>query len=115
MAFDGDFVVQGMTMEGEVFQPQDWAEQLCAEIEKAGKGGLPLVPTYLYPVVVGGVRSLVVLSVLKDADSRAFEMITHYIIEHHLVVRAGRGGTYIETTGVFPAFGRERRDSSHNN
>ncbi len=115
MPFEGDFVVQGMTMEGEVFQPQDWAQTLCNEIEKAAKNGRSAYPAYVHPVLIGGVPSLVVLSVVKDAHPRVFEMIKAYIAEHHLVVRAGRGGVYIETTGVFPAFGKERRDPSRNN
>ncbi len=115
MPFDGDFVVQGMTMEGEVFQPQDWAQELCAEIEKNAKNGRSAFPAYLHPVLIGGVHSLVVLSALKDAHPDVFDRVKAYIAEHRLVVRAGRGGAYIETTGVFPAYGKERRDPSRNN
>lgn len=115
MPFGGDFVVQGRTMEGLVFQPQNWAEQLCAEIAQTREGRGAASLAFVHPVAIDGISSLVVLEALKETDAQAFDMIRQFIVDHHLMVRAGRGGAYIETTGAFPVIGRDRRHSSYKN
>ena len=109
-----ELVVQGMTMDGQVFQPEDWAEQLCATIANAGKGRNVPYANYLHAEVVGGIRSLVVRSVLKEVDPIAFDTIKQFVARNHLMVRAGRGAINAEASGPFQAVTGERRDSKRN-
>ena len=110
-----EFVVQGITAEGDVFQPPDWAERLCDKLSMVGDAGRKAYPSYVRSVTSDGVKSLVVRVSLQKDDIRAFELVKQFIAENRLVVRSGRGSRDAETTGPHPPIGRERRDSNRNN
>ena len=110
-----EFVVQGITAEGEVFRPPDWAERLCDKLSRAGADGRKAYPSYVRPVISEGIRSLVVRASLQKDNVQAFELIKQFIAENRLVVRSGRGSRDAETTGPHPPVGRERRDPNRNN
>ena len=109
-----EFVVQGLTLEGEIFEPADWAERLRDTLSAVGSGGSMDCAAYVRPVISAGDVSLVVRISLKEANPQAFELIKKYISDHGLMVRAGRGSRDAEATGKYLAMGRERRDSSRN-
>lgn len=106
-----EFVVQGMTMEGEVFQPQDWAEQLCEQLAAEAGGSLA---SYVHPVEVDGVKSLVVRATFRESAPKAFNALKRYVADKHLVVRAGRGVINAEGSGPHRAIDQERRDQKRN-
>ena len=110
-----EFVIQGITVEGEVFQPPDWAERLCESLAKTGWDGHKVYPSYARPMMVEGVKSVVVRASLRKDDVHAFELIKQFIAENRLMVRSGRGSRNAESTGPLPAIGKERRDPSRNN
>ena len=110
-----EFVVQGITAEGEVFQPPDWAERLCDKLVQAGTDGCKAYPSYVRPVLSGGIRSLVVRASLQKDNAQAFGLIKQFIAEYHLMVRSGRGSRDAESTLSQPPFGKERRDPNRNN
>ena len=109
-----EFVVQGITVKGDVFQPLDWAERLCETLSGAGAGGGKVYPDYVRLIMVGGVVSMVVQVILQRDNAQAFEMIKQYIAENRLVVRSGRGRRDAEISGPLRAFGKERRDPKRN-
>jgi hypothetical protein len=104
-----EFVVQGTTLEGNAFQPPDWAERLCDSLSgvKAAKGNV--FPGYVRPIVPGGIASLVVQVSLKRDCPEAFDRIKKFIAENRLVVRSGRGSRDAEHTGPLTVFAGERR------
>ena len=104
-----EFVVHGITVDGEVFQPPEWAEQLCRTLGPIGPDGRLPYSAYVRPVIVDGVAAVVVRVSLKLADEQAFEMIKRFVSEHRLQVRAGRGSRDAESTGKHPVYVRERR------
>ena len=110
-----EFVVQGITVERDVFQPPDWAERLCDRLTRTGASGVNIYPDYVRPIITGGVNSLVVRTSLQKDNAQAFDLIKQFIAEHRLVVRSGRGSRDAENTGPLPVIGKERRDSSRNN
>ena len=105
-----EFVVQGITVEGDVFQPPDWAERLCDLLSRTGADGRKAYPSYARPMMIGGVNSLVVRTSLQKDNAQAFELIKRFIAENRLAVRSGRGSRDAENTGPLPVIGRERRD-----
>lgn len=109
-----EFVVQGITVEGEVFQHPDWAEQLCGMLGTTGPDGRLLYSSYVRPEMVDGVKSVVVRVALQVVDEKAFERIKQFVAEHRLQVRAGRGSRDAEQTGKYPVFDPERRDPRNN-
>ena len=110
-----EFVIHGVTAEGAIFQPEDWAERLCNLTARAGSDGRRMYSSYIHPVVTDGIISVVVRVALQKADPEMFEMIKRYIAENRLMVRSGRGSRDAEASGPLPAMGKERRDPSRNN
>ena len=107
-----EFVVQGMTMEGTVFQPDGWAQQLFDRLA----GSKPDVDyaSCMRVGMIGGIESLVVRTALKQVDAETFEAIKQFVADNHLMVRAGRGVINAEGSGPYRAIDRERRDPKRN-
>lgn len=110
-----EFVVQGMTVDGSRFEPADWAERFCDSLAKTGADGHKTYSSYVRPMVIRGVSSLVVRASLRTDIPEIFALVKHYIAENRLMVRAGRGGRYLQTTGAYPAVNTERRDPNGDN
>jgi hypothetical protein len=109
-----EFVVQGITVDGEVFQPPEWARQLCGKLGTTDPEGRYLYASYVRPVEIDGVAAVVVRVALQLVDENAFEMIKQFVAEHRLQVRAGRGSRDAEETGKHPVFDPERRIPKNN-
>ena len=111
-----EFVIQGITEEGAPFQSEDWAERMCDSLTRSGSDGRKIHPAYVCPMIIEGVKCVVVRATLRKDNAEAFELIKRYVIEHRLMIRAGRGGgDYIETTVVIPRFDTDRRDPNNDN
>ncbi len=111
-----EFVIQGITVDGIPFQPADWAEHLCDSLTRSGADGRKIHPSYVRPMIIDGIKCVVVRATLRKDNAEAFELIKRYIVENRLMIRAGRGGgDYIETTGAYPAFRSDRRDPNNDN
>ncbi len=110
-----EFVVQGLTLEGKIFEPADWAERLRDTLSAVGSAGSMDCSAYVWPVKSAGEVSLVVRISLKEANPQAFKLIKKYISDHGLMVRAGRRSRDAEAIGKYLAMSmsRERRDPSH--
>jgi Protein of unknown function (DUF3579) len=110
-----EFVVQGITVEGEVFQPPEWPQQLCNKLGTTTPDGRLSYSSYVHAVMVDGVPAVVVRVALQLVDENAFELIRQYVAEHRLQVRAGRGSRDTEETGKYAAYVPERRSPKNNN
>ncbi|ADE11264.1 DUF3579 domain-containing protein [Sideroxydans lithotrophicus] len=108
-----EFVVQGITVDGEVLQPPEWAEQLCSSLGKADPDGR-VYASHARPMVVNGVQSVVVRLSLKLVDENAFETIKQFVTEHRLQVRAGRGSRDAEGAESHLVVEQERRSPKNN-
>jgi hypothetical protein len=106
-----EFVIQGVTTEGKLFQPGSWAVGLCNMMATVGGDGRILYSSYARPVMVDGVPAVVVRASLQKVDPVAFAMVQNFIAENCLKVRAGRGSRDAESTGPHPVLGMERRKS----
>lgn len=109
-----EFVVHGITVDGEVFQPPGWAEQLCNTLGAPGPDGRSPYSDYVRPVIINGVAAVVVRVSLQLFDEKAFLMIKQFVADHRLQVRAGRGSRDAESTGPHPVYVPERRSSNNN-
>ena len=109
-----EFVVQGITLEGKIFEPQDWAENLCDALSRMDKIKNLNCSSYVRPIISNGIRCLVVRSSLQTAHIAAFEHIKQFIADHRLLVRAGRGSRDSEVVEKLLPAGKERRDPNRN-
>ncbi len=109
-----EFVIQGKTVEGNIFQSADWAECLCNSLARTGVDGGKMPSSYVHIIVTEGIKAVVVRVALQKTDPEAFGMIKRYIAENRLMVRSGRGSRDAEASGPLPVVGKERRDPSRN-
>ena len=111
-----EFVIKGVTSDGGAFQSEDWAERLCESLSRSGADGRKVHPAYVRPMMIDGVKCVVVRATLRKDNAEAFELIKRYIIDNHLMIRAGRGGgEYLQSTGIFTAVETDRRDPNNDN
>lgn len=109
-----EFVIQGVNKEGVVFRPSNWWERLSDMLSTTGKDGRIVYSSYLRPMVIQGVPSVVVRFSLEKADPHAFELVRQFVANNHLIVRAGRNRADAGATGLFPTISMERRDPKKN-
>ncbi len=108
-----EFVIQGITKGGSVFRPSNWGERLCDMLSTTGKDGRIVYSTYIRPMVIQGIPSVVVRFSLESADPHGFELVKQFVLTNHLTVRAGRKHHELGATKIFPTISMERRDHSH--
>ena len=109
-----ELVVQGITLEGETFEPADWAERLRDSLSSMGLAKNQNYSSYVRPVLSEGIKCLVVRTSLEAASIQAFKLIKQYIADNRLMVRAGRGSRDSEGAAHILPAGKERRDPSRN-
>jgi hypothetical protein len=85
-----EFVIVGRTRAGERFRPSDWAERLCGVMAQFGAAGPMRYSPYVYPVIAGGEKCVVVDARLAALEPLAFRFLAGVARAHDLVVRPGR-------------------------
>jgi hypothetical protein len=108
-----EFVIQGITKNGDVFRPSNWGERLSDLLASTGKDGRVIYSHYLRPTVIQKIPSVVARFSLETHDPHAFELIKQFVAANHLTVRAGRNRHDAGETGVFLNVKNERRDYNH--
>lgn len=112
---EGEFVILGVTTDGSSFELSGWSETLCHSLGRVGSDGHVMYPSYVHPVLVGGIECVVVCASLHKENAAAFDLIKQFIAEHRLVTRAGRGAVIkVGDTESHPEFVVERRNSENN-
>ncbi len=109
-----EFVIQGISKDGEVFRPSNWADRLCDMLSTTGKDGRILYSSYLRPMLIQGIHSVVVRFSLEKNDPHAFELVKQFVVGNHLIVRAGRNRADAGATGIYPTISMERRKPENN-
>ena len=87
-----EFFIQGITSDGRQFRPSDWAERLCgvmACFRPEGSGGrnahLQYSP-YVRPVLLNGVRSVVVNEELRQIEPLAYHFVVNFAKDNDLQI-----------------------------
>ncbi|GAC1547526.1 MAG: DUF3579 domain-containing protein [Collimonas sp.] len=90
-----EFFIQGITSDGRQFRPSDWAERLCgvmACFRPEGSGGrnahLQYSP-YVRPVLLNGVRSVVVNEDLRQIEPLAYHFVVNFAKDNDLQILQG--------------------------
>ncbi|WP_237248320.1 DUF3579 domain-containing protein [Sideroxyarcus emersonii] len=109
-----EFVIQGITKDGTSFRPSNWGERLSDMLSTTGHDGRILYSSYLRPMVIQGIPSVVVRFSLETADPHAFELVRQFVVTNQLTVRAGRRRADAGATGMFPTLSMERRSPKNN-
>jgi hypothetical protein len=110
-----EFVIQGITKDGTVFRPTNWGERLGDMLSTTGHDGRIVYSSYLRPMMIQNIASVVVRFSLEEADPEAFELVKQFVAGNQLAVRAGRNRMDAGATGIFPTISMERRSDNTNN
>lgn len=85
------FLIQGVTHDGKVFRPSDWAERLCGVMSQFRPPGQRLVAgaplafsPYVHPVMVGAVKCVAVDARLEDLEPMAMEFVQNFARDNDL-------------------------------
>jgi hypothetical protein len=83
-------------------------------LSTTNKDGRIVYSSYLRPMLIQGIPSVVVRLSLERIDPHAFELVKQFVATNHLVVRAGRNREDVGATGLFPTISMERRTLKNN-
>jgi Protein of unknown function (DUF3579) len=86
------FIIHGITKDGRVFRPSDWAERLagamsCFRPGGVGPGGIGAAigySPYCVPTSVGEVRSVIVSEALREIEPMAWDFVSNFARDNDL-------------------------------
>src|SRR5256885_3845148 len=82
-----EFVIQGVTLDGNAFRPSDWAERLCGVMSAFGGDHRMQYSPYVHPVTASGVRCVVVDVRLEEIEPMAYRFLLAFAKDNDLKVR----------------------------
>jgi hypothetical protein len=85
-----EVVIQGITESGQPFRPSNWAERLCGMMSVFGEDSRLSYSPYLKPIMVSGIRCVVVDLQLEQLDPEAFRFLMGFARDNELKMRPGR-------------------------
>ena len=85
-----EFVIRGITQDGQPFRPSDWAERLCGVMSVFGADQRMAYSPYVQPITSGGVKCVVVDVRLKEIELMAYNFLLNFAKDNELEVRPGR-------------------------
>jgi hypothetical protein len=85
-AASGRIVIQGVTLNGRAFRPSDWAERLCGVMSTFGRDQQMRYSPHVRPVMLDGVRCVVVEQSLNQTEPRAYRFLMDFAKDNELVV-----------------------------
>jgi Protein of unknown function (DUF3579) len=81
-----DAVLWGITAAGRIFRPSDWAERLAGLTSAFGADQKLVYSPLVCPVVVRGVRALIVAHELADLEPRLYQFLINFARDNELVL-----------------------------
>lgn len=88
----GQFFIQGVTRDGRIFRPSDWAERLSGALSCFRQPGVRGLNDHLQyspfvrPTWLDGVRSVFVDEALREVEPLAFEFVVNFAKDNDLKV-----------------------------
>jgi hypothetical protein len=85
-----EFVIVGVTLDGNPFRPSDWAERLCGVMSAFGGDHRMQYSPFVHPVTANGVRCVVVDVRLEEIEPMAYRFLLSFAKDNELRTRDGR-------------------------
>ncbi len=84
-----ELFIQGVTIEGKVFRPSDWAERLAGVMSRFRPGGAQLgahlgYSPWCVPTTLNGVKCVVVRAELREQEPMAWDFVVNFGRDNHL-------------------------------
>lgn len=85
-----EFFIQGLTSDGKQFRPSDWAERLCGAMScfspDGGRHSHLQYSPYVRPILLNGVRSVVVNEAIRDIEPLAYHFVVSFAKDNDLQI-----------------------------
>ena len=85
-----EFFIQGITSDGKQFRPSDWAERLCGAMScfspDGGRNSHLQYSPYVRPILLNGVRSVVVNEAIREIEPLAFHFVLSFAKDNDLQI-----------------------------
>lgn len=85
-----EFFIHGLTSDGKQFRPSDWAERLCGAMSifrpDAGRNAHLVYSPYVRPLLLNGVRSVVVNEALREIEPLAYHFVLSFAKDNDLQI-----------------------------
>ena len=88
-----EYFIQGVTLDGKVFRPSDWAERLAGVMACFRPGGARSgvdafigYSPYCVPRLINGVKCVIVNEALRDIEPMAWDFVMHFARDNALQV-----------------------------
>jgi hypothetical protein len=107
-----EWVILGITLDGEEFTYPDWADRLCGRLAEQSSSHRLSYSDYLHPVHIDDLPAVVLDVALEQVDAESFKFVRQFAQDNHLKVRSGRTSETMSTLSAHPVLGVERRDLS---
>ena len=85
-----EIVIIGVTRNGRIFRPSDWAERLCGCMSLFREDHRIDYSVYLKPGICAGVKCVVIDRRLEETNPEAFSFLMSFARDNELQVREGR-------------------------
>jgi len=85
-----DVVIWGITQGGRTFRPSDWSDRLAGLTSAFGSDQKLAYSPLVRPVVVGGVRAVIVGHELESLEPRFHQFLLAFARDNELVTTSGR-------------------------
>ncbi len=105
-----EWVILGITLEGDAFEYPDWVERLCGLLAEQSSSHRLSYSDYLHPTYIEGLPAVVLNAALQKEDKEAYRVVRKFALDNNLKVRSGRSGDQSASTSVHPVLNIERRD-----
>jgi hypothetical protein len=89
-----EFFIQGITQSGKIFRPSDWVERLCGVMacfvpnNFEHQKNCPQYSPYVRPIVLDGLRCVVVDERLSDLEPKAYQFLLNFARDNDLIMVA---------------------------
>jgi hypothetical protein len=86
----GSFLIKGLTIEGKVFRPSDWADRLCSVMAcfndqaDAGPGAALQYSPYVQPLTIEEVKCVSVDAKLQSIEPMAYRFLLGFAKDNQL-------------------------------
>jgi hypothetical protein len=85
-----EFFIHGLTSQGKQFRPSDWAERLCGAMScfrpDVGRNSHLIYSPYVRPLLLNGVRSVVVNEALREIEPLAYDFVVSFAKDNDLQI-----------------------------
>ncbi|MFH1494572.1 MAG: DUF3579 domain-containing protein [Pseudomonadota bacterium] len=81
-----NLIIHGLTPNGRIFRPSDWAERLSGVMSTFGGDRRMSYSPYVKPLTYEGVKSVAIDKKLQEVDARAFDFLLSFARDNELQI-----------------------------